>query len=361
MAKNVALEAGRITPIYDRRHSPRLTIEPLSDALPRWSTLLATTSGASLYHREPWLKALQRAYGLRLFVATIARGRDVLAGCVLAQSGGLPLRSRMVSLPFSDYCPPLGVDDDAKSLLRDALAEHPPASRLEIRGVEPGAPWVAQHCFQRWVIDLSKPLPFLKQRTSKTFRYEARRAAASGVQIEKGSSSQHVRRFYRLQLETRRRLGLPPQPLGFFAAVREEFAGNGGIELWFAVAGDRDLAAIFLLRDGDDLYCKWAARRTPGTLGANHLLNIALIEEYAGRAKLLDLGRVDMRNAGLVHFKKALGAKPFALPYAYFPKAPDSSNSEAMGPLMQTASRLWRHLPVPVTRVVGASIYRYFA
>jgi hypothetical protein len=361
MTKDAASGARRIeTAEHGLRTLTELRIEPLSEALPRWRNLLAMMPGATLYHREPWLRALERAYRLKLSVATLSAGRDIVAGCVFARSAR-PFGSRMVSLPFSDLCPPLCVDDEARELLLDELAEHPPAPRLEIRGVEGSARWQSAGCFNRWVLDLSRPAASVTREMSRTFRNNAKHAAACGVQVEKGSSREHVRRFYRLQLETRRRLGLPPQPLGFFTAVHDEFAAEGNVEIWFAVSAGRDIATLFILRDGAHLHCKWSARCTNGIEGATHLVKISLVEEYAGRASVLDLGRTDTRNEGLVGFKRHQGAKPLALPYAYFPKAPHNRSSEVMGPFGRAASRLWRHLPEPLTRVVGASLYRFFA
>ncbi len=361
MTKNAASGARRIeTAEHGLRTLAELRIEPLSEALPRWRNLLAMMPGATLYHREPWLRALERAYRLKLSVATLSAGRDIVAGCVFARSA-LPFGSRMVSLPFSDLCPPLCADDEARELLLDKLAERPPAPRLEIRGVEGSARWQSAGCFNHWALDLSRPAASVTREMSRNLRSNAKRAAACGVMVEKGSSPEHVRRFYRLQLETRRRLGVPPQPLGFFMAVHDEFAPEGNVELWFAVSAGCDVAALFVLRDGAALHCKWSARGANGIQGATHLLNIALVEEYAGRASILDLGRTDTRNEGLVRFKKELGARPLALPYAYFPKAPHNRSSEVMGPLGRAVSRLWRHLPEPLTRVVGASLYRFFA
>lgn len=359
MAKNAVFERRQTeTAAYNGRTVTELVIEPLSEALPRWRHILATMPGVTLYHREPWLRALERSYRLRLSVAFLSAGCEVLAGCVFARSAR-PLRSRIVSLPFSDFCPPLSADNEARDMLLDALVAMRPASRLEIRGVQGTARWSPAQCFERWTVDLTGPAPSVMRQMSGNFRRNAKRAIAYGVQVEKGSSPAHIRRFYALQLETRKRLGLPPQPLRFFMTVREEFSKHENVEVWFATHEGRDLAALFVLRDGLDLHCKWSARRTECVPGAAHLLNTALISEYAGRVSALDLGRADTRNAGLARFKREMGARAIALPYAYFPDAPRVQSSEVLGPLARTASRLWRRLPDSLTRTVGALLYRY--
>ncbi len=336
-------------------------IQPIAQARSRWRRLTDTVPGAALYHREAWLELLERCWGLRLWVATIGRGDRADAGCVLARARN-PLAPRMIGLPFSDFCAPLAVDEGARDRLLDELAAQRPAERLELRGVAAApAPWQSVACFERWTIGLAQPFWSLERGMARNFRANARRAARAGVKIERGCAAEQVARFYALQLVTRRRLGVPPQPQRLFRTVHEIFSRAGNCEIWLASMGGSDLAGLFVLRDRDDLYCKWSARRAGAVEGASHLLTVSLLEEFAGKARLLDRGRVDVRNAGLRHFKKDQGAQPAPLPYAYFPKAPRQVSAEALSGPAKLASRLWRHLPLPVTRMLGAALYGYFA
>ena len=86
-----------------------------------------------------------------------------------------------------------------------------------------------------------------------------------------------------------------------------------------------------------------------------------LLEEFAGKARLLDRGRVDVRNTGLRHFKKDHGAQPEPLSYAFFPKAPRQISTEVLSGPAKLVSRLWRFLPSPMTRMLGSALYGYFA
>jgi hypothetical protein len=84
-----------------------------------------------------------------------------------------------------------------------------------------------------------------------------------------------------------------------------------------------------------------------------------VVEEYAGRAASYDLGRTDVRNHGLVRFKREMGCNPHNIPYCYCPAAcADVSAEVAHGP-RKLAMKVWQHLPVPLTRAIGAGIYRY--
>ncbi|HEY6394801.1 MAG TPA: hypothetical protein VIX12_05235, partial [Candidatus Binataceae bacterium] len=144
-----------------------------------------------------------------------------------------------------------------------------------------------------------------------------------------------------------------------FQKMREIFAQREILDIWLASQDGRDFAAMILLRDRDQIHAKWAARATRGPDGANHLMFISVVEEYANKAEVLDLGRADLRNNGLNRFKRELGASSAPLPYGYFPAAPRNISSEALTGSGKLISRVWRHLPIPVTRAIGAAIYGY--
>lgn len=338
-----------------------VTIRPLADALDQWKQLSEATGNATLFHRPGWAEVLRRAYGFRVFVATLERHGKVLAGCLLSRTKN-PFAHHVVGLPFSDSCSPLGVDDDATAALMRGLAAEPRlGGNLEIRGIKAPAPWQTVDNFEQWSLDLARPFAEVQREADRNFRRQVKRAASEAFRIDTGDSAAMLRRFYAIQLETRRRLGVPPQPLRFFSLVREVFAQSHGLEVWLASCAGRDQAAVVLLRDGPTLYAKWSARAIESAAGASHLLFFSILEHHADKAASLDLGRTDARNTGLARFKAEMGAAPAPLPYSYFPRTPRRTSAEDPDRATSTLVRIWRRLPLPVTRAVGAIAYRYLA
>lgn len=325
-----------------------------------WADLADSCEDVALYHREPWLKLLTEAYGLKIHVATLERGGRVAAGCVLARSKN-PFSRQLRSLPYSDYCRPLETVSGARAELLNALARYSKASAWEVRGTDGTSLWQTVNCFSTWLLDLARPLTTIEKNVNEAYRRQARRARAEGIRIERSCDSDSVRRFYAMYLETRRRLGVPAQPRRLFDLAKDGFAARDAFQVWIASHHGRDLAGLILLIDGNHLYYKWAARLTDGPSGANHQLVWSVIEEFAGSAVTLDLGRTDNRNEGLVRFKRHLGAKRIALPYAYFPKAPRNVSAEVPAGARRLVSRLWRRLPPRVARTLGGMIYSYLA
>jgi len=339
---------------------PDLQILPLERARADWDALVASHPDATLYHRGPWLEVLRRAFGVRPSVAMVRDPDSTLAACLLAACGN-PIRRSLISLPFSDFCPPLVVNDSAFASLMFGLAETVTQSRLEIRGAAAFTPWRVLNHFQHWTLDLSRPFQAIERAADREVRRHMRRARAAGVSVDCCRSAPAIETFFRLQLESRRRLGVPSQPLKFFRVVHEVFAKLGSIDVWFASHQGARIAAVVILRDGDVLHAKWSARAAGSADGASHLIFMSIAEQYAQHARALDFGRTDSRNHGLSRFKRELGADASALPYSYFPNAPSVTSAENLTGLWQAASRVWRIMPLPISRVFNNVAYRYLA
>lgn len=322
-----------------------------------WDELLDISQTATLYHRNSWIELLRAAYGLSLWLATLHQGSSVVAGCVFARG---PLSRRFTSLPFSDSCTPLAREPEAAHRLLSALIEEPPKRRAyEVRGIGGVAGWETVECFANWQLALDRPLARIERALAANFRRNLRSALHQSITIERGSSINLLRRFYAMQLQSRRRLGLPPQPWRFFNLVRETFAAGGNFEVWAARENGQDVASAVFLRDGEVIHYKWGARQPNYRSHANHLMFWNAIEEFASRARMLDLGRADVRNQGLMRFKKELGANAAGLPSSFYPHAPARVSSEVLTGVPALLAKIWTRMPLLATRMAGRLMYRF--
>src|SRR4029077_17680050 len=86
--------------------------------------------------------------------------------------------------------------------------------------------------------------------TSKSLRQGARKAAREGLAGEKRTDAVGLDIFYRLHLETRRRLGVPTQPKSFIDRFAGLFdAGRGGV--WLVRGGEEEIGAAVYLTPGN--------------------------------------------------------------------------------------------------------------
>ncbi|MBF6569736.1 MAG: GNAT family N-acetyltransferase [Candidatus Binataceae bacterium] len=346
--------------VASRNEVPELRVLPFEMAREVWQRLVDSSPAAGLHHDQRWLTLLSRTYRLPIWIAALEHDGTTSAACVFARSGR-PFAKRFVSLPFSDSCPPLTRSQQAGDDLLEAISFDPRfRAGCEIRGIDPGPPWDTAECFAEWMLDLNRPLKTVERGYHENFRRNMRRAAGFGVKIEHGRDRQYIERFFAMQLETRRRHGIPPQPFRLFTNMLDIFDDNA-LEIWIASHNKRDISAAILLRFRDRLYYRWGARRADSPHGINQLLFGTIIQEFAGKVAALDLGRTDVRNQGLTRFKRELGASAKPLPYAFLPKAPQNVSAEVMSGSRKLASQIWSHLPLAATRMIGAAVYGYLA
>lgn len=341
--------------------SMEFAIQPFAQIRAEWAALADSCPEATLYQRNQWLTGLMRVYGLEFKAATLRDRRGHLtAACLLARRKSRFVR-RWTSLPCSDSSPPLAQDDDARKQLLGEIARSSLAFQglVEIRGWDAPAPWRKADCFADWRLDLDRPWSAIKREMDSNFRRQLTRGLERSFEIEVDRGLGALRRFYRLTLETRHRLGVPAQPWSFFRSIFEAFESNGDLEIWTVSQRGQAIASAVIIRDGQDVHYKWSARRDPTSPGASHCLLASILEKYAQDFRCMHLGRTDIRNVGLNRFKKETGAKPEALPYSFLPAVPSNVSSEVLGGYQLLLSRAWRQLPLPVTRLLGSALYRY--
>jgi CelD/BcsL family acetyltransferase involved in cellulose biosynthesis len=329
-----------------------------------WFELLSRREDAGPLHHPSWLSVLRESYGFSVCVLACVSEEGVVSGGLPLADVALPLRGRRwISLPFTDYCPPLlpvGAEliDLAADL--DSLRRAADVQSLEIRG---GLGGQRHNSFPAGV----RHVLFLDQEPSAAFsslksatRRNIRAALRNGVRVVRREGQSDVTdTFYRLQSVTRRRLGVPVQPRKYFEALwRNMIATKLGF-LLLAYFQDRPIAgAIFLEWKTTVVYKHGASDHSFWSLRPNDLLFWKAIESSASRgAHIFDFGRSGFADQGLRRFKSGWGACEHDLVYTMIP--------QATAPRAPRASQLLapaiRRGPIWFTRVLGTAFYRYAA
>lgn len=326
---------------------------------PRWLEFVQSRADASIFHHPAWARLLADCYGYRPFVLALGEGDDLTAGLpVLDVSWRLGGR-RWVSLPFSDSCPPLS--NERPGELVAAMREVARSERvdvLELRGPLPGDTSVQSvAAFVRHELGLTDGAE-LWTRLSQNHRRNLRAAERAAVRVTRGATSQDLETFYRLHLQTRRRLGVPIQPRGFFRLLLERIIQPGLGVVFTAYVGDVPAAAaIFGVWNGTLVYKYGARDERFAKLGANHLLFWTAIQ-WAGSNgnRIVDFGRTATDQSQLRRFKSGWGAREEPLSYSWIATAPVSLSPRRLEDAMAIVIR---NSAPWVCRAVGELFYRY--
>jgi CelD/BcsL family acetyltransferase involved in cellulose biosynthesis len=330
---------------------------------PRWLDFVSSSPRALPYHHPAWAALFAECYGFRTFAIAIAdRSGRLFAGLPLAEVRA-PLRGhRWVSLPFTDYLPPLAADDVAVARLVDELDSR--RAEAGIRAVEVradvGVPGVHRLAEAYAHVLRLQPDAEAVFRTFKKSQVQGaiQKAQREGVSIRRGERPQdltHV--FFDLHVETRRRHGIPVQPRRFFELLWTRIVEPGlGFVLLAEVGGRAIAGAVFLTWNGTVVYKYSAARREDSHFRpTNLILWTAVQAACAHRDHTFDFGRTDPENDGLRAFKRGWGTEEKPLVYtAIADKAPP----RALG-TSRLLEALVRRSPTFLVRALGAIFYRY--
>jgi Acetyltransferase (GNAT) domain len=335
-----------------------VTLNPLASAA--WDGLVATHADATFFHTTAWARVLNEAYG---HIPAYFVGRGAGAALLPIMEVNSPwLGRRGVSLPFTDWCPALGA---APELFGRAL-EHGRARGwryFETRGgVGPGRDTQPSVAFHGHSIDLTVGEARLFDNLEASVRRGIRKATASPLRIEHSATLETMREYYALHCRTRRRQGVPPQPWRFFEAIaRHALAAGHGAVISARLDGRMVAGAVFLHHGVEAIYKFGASDSAFQEHRPNNLIMWEAIRHYAARGcRALHLGRTSLANEGLRRFKLGFGAREERLEYFRY--------DYSAGRFVAVADRahhwmngVFRALPLPLLRLLGARLYPHLA
>lgn len=338
-------------------------IDPLHDR--RWHCLLEGHPDSSVFHRREWLQALKRTYGYEPVAVTSCSPDSLLTNAILfCRVRSLLTGNRLVSLPFSDHCEPLGNSADEDGSLIAGLKAQVDWRRwryIEIRPIRaiPGLQNIlrvsSDYYFHR--VDLRRSEEDLLRSFHKDcVQRKIRRAERESLRYQQGTSETLLNQFYKLMVLTRRRQKLPPQPMKWFRSLAAMFGKD--LQVRVAYKNGIPIASIMTLTHKKVMTYKYGCSDSRfHNLGGSVLLMWRAIQEaQASGFEALDMGRSEMDNPGLVTFKDHWGAQKSTLAYWRYP-VPNGSHQARRA--MRIARNIVPAIPDKALTIAGSLLYRH--
>lgn len=331
---------------------------------PDRDALLLRSGDATFFHTAAWARVLEITYGFEphYFMLMEAERLSFLMPMMEINS---PLKGKKgVSLPFTDSCAPHALRQELlKAAVRCAVdyGEKNGWKSIEWRDneycAEGAYPWETYHVHD---IDLQNTETGLFANLSATNRRNIKKAVREGVTVRMGRSMDLMKSFYRLNCLTRKRHGLPPQPFVFFKRVFEHIISKDlGLVFCADHAGKKIAASVFFHFGTKALFKYGASEMRHQDLRPNNLLMWEALKWYHhGGYETMSLGRTELNNPGLLHYKRTWGAKESVLNYfrydvmkrAYLGKRPDRS---------EFYRNFFKRTSPSVLRVIGRLFYKH--
>jgi CelD/BcsL family acetyltransferase involved in cellulose biosynthesis len=334
---------------------------------PRWSDFVAGHPDATAFHHPDWARVVADCYGFRAFALAVTDATGAIrAGLPVVEVRHFHGGSKWVSLPYTDYCPPLVSCQQDEEQLAFALRRASCAAgarRVEVRAPLAGSSASDATAF-RHVLGLGRsPAEVYAGFHHSQVQRNIRRAEREGLTVRQTTCPHDlVDTFYQLHLRTRRRQGVPVQPRRFFRLLGENTFRTGlGSVLIVEVAGRPIAAAVFLAWNRTVIYKFGASDASAWSLRPNHLLMWSAIRTACEQGyRWFDFGRTDAGQEGLRNFKLSWGADEDSLVYGTLggqaepAHATEGIAARMLGPVI-------RHSPLLLCRAAGETLYRYTA
>jgi FemAB-related protein (PEP-CTERM system-associated) len=345
-------------------------------SLEEWKLYVATCPSATIYHLPEWSMVLEKSFGYKPFHLYARDKQGKLCGLLPLLLVSSPITGkRLVSLPFSYICGPIaGSDLVLISLLDEAkrLCTALKCRYLEIRTLpnkeelaKTNSLWLQNRFevtgqFSTFMLNLSDTDTMWKKLDPKSVRWAIRKATKDGVIVRKTKSTQDIQLFYRLNLRTKRRIGVPGHPSKMFLTMFEKL--GDACTLYMAEFQGAVVAGLIAMKFNDTVLYAYGASDDDYRKHQPNILLVWTAIEDSGNSnyKVFDFGRDAPSEQGCISFKKHWGTEETELAYYYYPRLPAGSLAlHTDGLKYKLVSDLWKRMPLSLAQLTSNRIFRH--
>jgi len=330
--------------------------EALPSEFPAVREFVRSQTSHPLWYDPGWQGPLA-VYGLGLRTCVVWRGAELRGVLPLVIQRSPLFGRRAVSVPWADAGGLLTVDPEAGSVLLQhavGLLREWRLKRLLLRQSAPVSDWPVDRSDKiAMQLRLAEDPETLWKSFDPKVRNQVRKSEKSGVVTETVTLDEGLPGFFEVYSRNMRDLGSPGHSRRYFAALEGAFPRE--VEVHLARCEGRVVGAGLTMFNGNRLDIPWASSLQEYN---RHCVNHSLYWHILSRAcragfEWFYFGR-STRGSGPHHFKKQWGAEEVPL-YWYSLDADGRPQVSGKAPRdsFGLAVRIWKRLPLGVTRALG--------
>jgi FemAB-related protein (PEP-CTERM system-associated) len=347
------------------QHSLQILLHSGQEYLQRLSQLegyLLTGKQVPLSHHPAWLTVLERGLRHTPYCLEAVEGERTCGYLPLAYVSSWLFGRFLVGTPYLNYGGPVADDDRVAHQLVDRAVQL--ADELDVRYLELRRTWALDHpaldqrmsCKMHMRLPLPSTREALWQQMTGKVRNQIRKAQKSDLTVDWGGQNL-LPEFYAVFARNMRDLGTPVYSKRLFQAILETFLNRA--EICVVRLGKRAVAGALLLHG-------WGVTEVPSAsslrkynyTNANMLMYWHLLERAVEREQdVFDFGR-SSEESNTYRFKKQWGAAPSPAEWQYYLREGGVQDMRPENPRYGLMIRLWKRLPVALTRLLGPMIVR---
>lgn len=336
-----------------------------------WDDYVRRHPAGTFCHLSGWGRVVERTFHHRPVHLYVEREGRIAGVLPLFHVSSRLFGSMLVSSPNAVYGGALADDEPARRLLLEEakkLAVELQVNYLELR--DQGEPATMDGALlqdspefreKELYVSFEHPITTDEEALMKTFprdvRTMIRKGIKNGLNGERGREEM-LDDFYDVYALSLRNLGTPVFPKKLFAGFLREFPNDSDILLIRQNGRVAGAVLSFYFRGYVMPYYAGAYAEFYRA-GINNLMYWELMRSAAARGYLnFDFGRSKL-GTGAFEFKRGWGMKMRPLPYRFFlVRSQEMPNLNPTNPKFELMIRIWKKLPLGVTRLLGPMIVR---
>lgn len=324
-----------------------------------WNQFVHEAAEGTFFHLAEWQDVLREAFGHRSYYLLAERDGEICGVLPLALVSSLFFGRALISTPFCVYGGVVASDETAHAALTQeacALAQRLNVDYMEFRNRRQQHPaWPSKDLY----VTFRKAIQPESEANMLAIPRKQRAMVRKGIQ--KGLQSRidaDTADHYNLYAESVRNLGTPVFARKYLDTLKHVF--GEACEILTVVHEGTPVASVLSFYFRDEVLPYYgggglAARPVAG----NDFMYWEVMERARQKGlKIFDYGR-SKRGTGAFEFKEHWGFEPAQLYYEYFlVKMREMPNVSPTNPKFELFIRMWRKLPLTVSRFLGPFVAR---
>lgn len=339
--------------------SEELEIRVLGDdQVDAWDSFVEQNRDATFFHRAGWRTVLEKGLGHKAHYLYVVDKSDRIQGIFpLGEVRSFLFGHSLISVPFCVYGGIAAQSDAAYDKLLNAateLATRLNVDYLEVRNPRPlGDPWKTKQLY----VNFSKEIDPDPEQNMLAIPRKQRAMVRKGIKAGLESSlDDGVDRLHEAYSESVRNLGTPVFPKSYFQILKDVFGDACEV---LTICKDEELVGSvmsFYFRDQVLPYYGGGTFKARSLKGNDFMYWELMRRGSEKGVRVFDYGR-SKRDTGSYSFKKNWGFEPAPLDYQYFlVRASEVPDINPTNPKYQLIIRIWKKLPLSLTRIIGPFI-----
>lgn len=333
-------------------------------SIEEWNRFLSNNPDSTIYHTPEWKEFLEKTfdYEPRYFFAK--NENDELIGIApFFHVNSRITGNRLVSLPFSHICSPLGSLDVNNELLKCALSanEKLKSSTIEVRSLERFPGFSVNDNYSTFILKMTPRVDEVWNSLDRgSVRWAVKKSKNYGVTVEITNDIESIKDFFELNCITKRDIGVPGHPWKFvknlFSCVKPY------VSLYSAKLQGEIIAGGIMERfNGKVIYGYGAANPDHLKLYPYNAFIWKSIEDSCVNGySTYDFGRTSLDNVGLIQFKKRWNTDEIKLYYNNQPEPRQTRATDRDSLTYKLGNGIIRRMPIAAYKLFSKASFSHF-